>query len=480
MAEDLGNDEKNSPVEIPEYKERTVEYSNPEVLKKDKDYFEDSGKKELHPSKSEIKFKKIKEKIGICKNKSFFGDLNLPSGKQLSFKTKTETVPLKLLNYSSGVKCNDDKEFLYYDLDHSPTIKRGGSFFNFLAEAYLRELEKIIEKGFVKEYVEKEDNLDYLKGKLNVNQQIKNNFAEPKFYCRYFDLTIDNFCNQMLLYAGYKLEKLISRGPQQEHLNEVKYEIVNHIENLRDMITLKSVIHPEEARNVFITRKNEYYETILDISKMVINEVYYQSEGAESPLGYNYLVDMNVIFERAVYKLFSRVLESFSKRGEKTLTVEDQQRFRSIGSLVELPEYKSLKMIPDITIFEKGEPIGVIETKYKGSVSNADYYQVLTYSLFLKKLNDDFDTAILVHYTEKNTEERLNVTKGKINLKNFASRIGESSVGLKDIGLYRIRINMQESKERDFEVESLETELYNKFQKGEDDWHDLRESLFLD
>jgi len=462
---------------VREYGEKELEYIDEEDLIADKEYFEKEGKKELHPSKSKVKFKKRKKDFATFKNSSYYGHLKLPSGKQIPLEAKTSTVPLKLLNYSSRVECNDSKKLLYYDIDKTPDIREGISFFSFLAEAYLNELTDIIEKGFVREYVKKEENLNYLKGKLKVSRHIKNNFANPKFYCRYFDLTIDNFCNQMVLYAGYKLEKLLKGTSEVEQLQNVRSEITSHVENLKNMITLRSVIHPDEANNIFITRKNDYYETIIDISKMVINEAYYQSEGMKSTSAYNHLIDMNVIFERTVFKMFSEALENFSYNGSG-LKLEDQQKFLDTEeSIVDLPGKDSLNMIPDITLFdeENDKPLALIETKYKKNISNPDFYQVLTYSLFLKRLNRDFKTTILVHFTEESNEssERLDISKGKIYLEDFSDEFGDSEEG-GDVALFRIKINIDEKPGVKFEVKTIENELKEKLKNGDGNWQDLR------
>lgn len=468
-------------IELSEYEDRSIEYSEEELdlLKKDKQYFNEVGKKLTHPAHSSIRFD-IGERTAFIKNSAYFGDLLLPSGKQLCLKPKTPTVPLKLLNYSTGVECNDSKTFLYYDIDYSPTIPRGITFFSPLSEAYLREMKKILEKGFVREYVKKEENLDYLKGKLNFGEQVKKNFANPKFHCTYFDLTIDNFCNQMVLYAGYKLAQLLDNDPK---LESVKSELFNYVEDLKNQITLRSVISPDEASNVTVTRKNKYYETILDISKMVIQEVFYQSKSSrEAAIAYNYLIDMNVIFERTVYKLFSEVLEDFSYDGKYDISLEDQRRYTRIGDLIDLPEYKSLTVIPDITVLsEKGrDSIAVIDTKYKGGITNSDYYQILAYSLFLKNISDEFSAAILVHFEEKSGSDadRIEIRKGSINLSDFSQFEDEGE--LEDIGLYRISINIEEYEDEKFEVEELERLLRSKIRFGDDDWEHLKDSLNLE
>ncbi|MFW6196272.1 MAG: 5-methylcytosine restriction system specificity protein McrC [Thermoplasmatota archaeon] len=473
-------------IPIYEYGETLIPYSEEEQesLKEDKAYFGKEGKKNLHPSGAGKVGFIDEEDIPYFKNGPYFGELLLPSGKQLSLEAKTETIPIKLLNYSTGVKCNDNKNFLYYDVEYSPKIERGKSFFSFLGEAFLKELEKILEKGFVREYVKKEENLDYLKGKLLFDEQVKKNFANPKFYCNYFDLTIDNFCNQMVLYSCYKLTELLKIYSGSEI---VRSELFNYVEDLKNRISLPSEISPKEANNVFITRKNEYYRGIIELSKIIINETFYRSRGTRKQIGYNYLINMNVIFERTIFKLFSEVLNNFQHKKRYDLILKDQKVYKRKNredGIVDLPDNKSFTLIPDITVFSEKEdlPIAVIDTKYKSSISNNDYYQIITYSLFLKKLNDKFNTAIFVHYREEEEtdKDRFDIQKGKINLSEF-SQFQDSEKGLDDIDdidLFRISINIKEDEDEDFKVkEHLEKKLENQIRYGGNIWSQLRDSM---
>ena len=103
------------------------------------------------------------------------------------------------------MKCNDKKTLLYYDPSIKVEIEEGDVFLDILGSIFLIELKRIIKKGLFREYVKKEDNINYLKGKLLISKQIKTNYICPKFQCRYFDSTIDNFTNQAILFAAIKL-----------------------------------------------------------------------------------------------------------------------------------------------------------------------------------------------------------------------------------------------------------------------------------
>ena len=66
----------------------------------------------------------------------------------------------------------------------------------------LNELNEICRIGLYKNYVKKEENLSFLKGKLISKRQLNNELKKlPKFSCSYQDLTYDNLENQILLRA---------------------------------------------------------------------------------------------------------------------------------------------------------------------------------------------------------------------------------------------------------------------------------------
>jgi len=457
------NEDEDDEDELPlfEHESDFLEYKN-DKLSEDVAYFNKEGKKENHPSRTKISFEgKEEDGLARIKNDAYFGALKLPSGKQINFKTKTPTIPVKLLDYATGVRCNDNKMMFYSDVEYEPTINQGVVFLTFLAEVYLQEMDKILTRGLVKEYVRKEENQDYLKGKLKFQEHIRNNYVNPKFYCSYHDLTYDNFCNQMVIYAGYVLTNMLEA-------ENLRYRIFNIVEDLKDIITLKYTISPTEANNVTITKKNEHYETILDVCKIIINEAFYQQRGPEAPLGFNYLIDMNVVFERAVFKLFSNVL----KEPSGYINLRDQESFSNVD-LIKIPRKKQLTLKPDIVVYDQNDPKAVIETKYKVKIHTANFYQILIYSLFFKANYETFKAGILVHY-EEDLDDDIKLYEGRINLNEYAREMEIKDI--EDVKLYRIGLNIKETEDQDFRMEDIEERLKDKLREDEE-WAELAEIL---
>ena len=64
---------------------------------------------------------------------------------------------------------------------------------------FLRELEILVKKGIKSDYITLENNLKFLKGKLNINEQIKRNtIHKERFYVEYSEFLSDIKINQII------------------------------------------------------------------------------------------------------------------------------------------------------------------------------------------------------------------------------------------------------------------------------------------
>lgn len=64
---------------------------------------------------------------------------------------------------------------------------------------YLQEVRTLVKHGLKSAYIEREDNLNFYKGKLIVNEQIKDNAAHgERFYVRYDEYQVDRAENRLV------------------------------------------------------------------------------------------------------------------------------------------------------------------------------------------------------------------------------------------------------------------------------------------
>ena len=368
------------------------------------------------------------EKVGensLINSKQFVGIIKLPgSNNILSISPKTASKYMDLFRFAQEVKCNDNKKFFYYDFNQKVDVEEGKVFFEIIAHLFIVELKKILKKGLYKEYVRKHENLRFLKGKLDISSQIKKNFINPRFSCKYYDLTVDNFTNQSIFYAAVKLTKFIHTTD--DHLLRLKKELIKYINLIKDEISLRDIIIPSDLISLSISRKNEYYKDILDFTKIIITESFFESIKERRARCCNFLLDMNVVFERIIFGLLNKILK------DDGFEVKDQSHY-PVRELIDLRN-TSLQIIPDITILKNRKEYAVIDAKYKSTLGNSEYYQIIIYSLALKLKENELKRAILINFEDfsdkTNIKDRGLIKIGK--LKNQISNIDD------DIQIFQI------------------------------------------
>lgn len=88
-----------------------------------------------------------------------------------------------------------ERDYIKYDKDESS--------YEFLIELFLDEINKVIVTKPLKKYIHKEDDLYYVKGKINVKKTIIN--YNNKVNCNYDEMSLDNNLNRILKYIVYYL-----------------------------------------------------------------------------------------------------------------------------------------------------------------------------------------------------------------------------------------------------------------------------------
>lgn len=387
---------------VKEYKK-----SNTFQISKDKDlsYLE---KEVFHPgAKTFDVVRSNRSDDFFIQNSSYAGIIQL-SDKRVQFSTKVKTNLFYLLSFLKS-----EKDFLY-DPDFPIKIKEGVNFFDILGKLFLNELEEILKKGIIKKYISKSENLKFLRGRINMPEQMKHSISgNPKFSCIYDDLTFDNLENRIILKALNTLINLI-------RFNEkLRNELLDKEYFLRDWISFIDV-SPDDCDQVEYNRINEGYETIINLSKLILSERYIRSTERGESVGFNFIVNMNKVFEDFITELIKEILN------------EDNQfaNYRAMGqySLNTLDEEGRLTIRPDLVIIEKnsGKHKLILDTKYKTNDSNNDYYQLIAYSLAMP----DAEECCLVYPSDFIKEDILLVNR---DLLKPSKKI---TVDVKGINLY--------------------------------------------
>ena len=221
---------------------------------------------------------------------------------------------------------------------------------------FLCELEALVKKGIKSDYVALEENLKFLKGKLNINEQIKrNSIHKERFYVGYSEFLSDIKINQIIKTTLKFLYKKSNSSKNQQKIREL-------------LFIFDEVSMCEDYKNFFvklvINRQVKYYEqTLLWCKIFLLGNSFTPHKGDD--LAFALLFDMNALFESYVGNFIKKKREDVSLQHSEKHLIEDP---------------KSFKLRPDIFLKDKF----IADTKWKiiksrDDISQADLYQLYTY-----------------------------------------------------------------------------------------------------
>jgi len=348
-------------IKIEEYKSKSLDCLNEP---NDIIYLKKSCFNYSETAASPFKITELRDNKVRIENSSYSGIIQLDQVR-LHFSTKVKTNLFYMLSFLRDEKC------FHYDPDIIIEIREGPNFFDILGRLFLNELGEIIKRGFYKKYIRKEETISFLKGKLLINKQLYNDINKKlKFHCCYEDLTYDNLENQIILRATTLLIPLIS-----PFNNKIKSDLIHYSNLLRNTVSLVTIL-PEDCNKIQFSRQNDYYETIIQFSKAILQNYFIRSTHKGFAKGFNFIVNMNKVYEDFITEIIEGIVEK--DEDFKNYVVESQQRFSNL-----VRGEKRIMTRPDVILRRKDTndiPI-IIDAKYKRQENNADYYQVIAYSL---------------------------------------------------------------------------------------------------
>ena len=162
---------------------------------------------------------------------------------------------------------------------------------------FIDEVKEIIHQGLIRKYRYKTENRPYLKGRLIFNKHISENLIhKEKFYTSAQVYDHNNSFNQILLKA-LRVLKNSSKG------NIFYNDICNLIYHFDDVDNIE--VNDNTFENLQFTRNNLKYKSAITLARLILQN--YSPDlksGTNNVIGL--LFDMNLLFERVVYKLLKK------------------------------------------------------------------------------------------------------------------------------------------------------------------------------
>jgi 5-methylcytosine-specific restriction enzyme subunit McrC len=287
------------------------------------------------------------------------------------------------------------EEALKADMNRSIEIEGGDCFFDAIARFFINELDRILERGLLKRYVRKEENLNYIRGKILVQENMTLNLGfKPKVLCEYHDLTYDNTENRIILRAVNLLIPLV------RYSTEIKERLIAAQTMMLGEVSMDPGISSWDCDRISLDRLSNHYSEIIGLSKLILDESYVRSTERGSSKGFNFIVEMNQLFEDFVTEITTRVVEK--KYPEYRVLRQTRMRTLDLDG--------KLLIKPDVVIQERnsGKMVMMLDAKYKRSLANSDVYQMSAYSLAVR---DSISSCLVYPETEGVGDDLIRVSK---------------------------------------------------------------------
>ena len=289
----------------------------------------------------------------------------------------------------------------------------------FLAQALAAAAEKAFARGLLRGYVEREEALQTVRGRIRFDDQIRRRFGLPlPVEVRYDEFTDDVLLNRLVKAANWRLRRA---GP----LSPGTRRRLGRIDALLDGVSLCR--YPRNAvPEVKFDRLNGHYSDVVALARLILRYGAYEAERGEVRAS-GFTMDMNEVFQEFLTAALREQLglsnDAFGERWVNSLDTQGR-----IG------------LKPDLAWQEGGRCVFVGDAKYKrmsndDRASNADLYQILAYAtaldlpggMLIYAKDKDRSEADAATYTVRHAGKRLQVVALDLSgaLDDVLGRVGE-------------------------------------------------------
>ena len=316
------------------------------------------------------KFIQARNYVGILQTKSGLTIEILPKIADKNDAERSKAVFIKMLRTL--------KNFPFKSSNLASLKTQNLPLLEIFISMFLCELEALVKKGIKSDYVALEENLNFLRGKLNINEQIKrNSIHKERFYVGYSEFLSDIKINRIIKTTLKFLYKKSNSSKNQQKIREL-------------LFIFDEVSECEDYKNFFaklvINRQVKHYEqTLLWCKIFLLGNSFTPHKGDD--LAFALLFDMNALFESYVGNFIKKKFQSTALQHSEKHLIEDP---------------KSFKLRPDI--FLKGKFIA--DTKWKIISSKDDISQADLYQLYASGKKHKCDKLYLIYPKIDDTRQK--------------------------------------------------------------------------
>lgn len=237
---------------------------------------------------------------------------------------------------------------------------------------FARLLEHQLRQGMLRDYRDIDDNLDQMRGRIDVVRQQRENLFKPqRIACRFSELIVDIPINRLLHSALYLVSALATSPLLKARLR-----------SLRTRFSSVGTLMPHEQgpESSELNRMEQRYATLVDLAHLFLDGQFLDPRSGHQR-AFSLLFNMNQLFERYAASL----LRPIARR--QGLRLVEQRPRRYLG--YDETGRGRLLMRPDIAFLDReSQPVAILDAKWKrieagdplAGISPADLYQLSSYA----------------------------------------------------------------------------------------------------
>jgi len=324
---------------------------------------------------SESRFLRIRQvdNCEVLQVKNYAGVLFTPDGTQIEVLPKVaKNISKDASRKSLLMMLKTLQQFRHLQINSANLAENKMPLLEVFITQFLTSINTLIKRGLRSDYLLKEDNTTFLKGKLLIGKQAQHNFINKhKFYIEYEEYLQDRPINRLIHTALIKVNGYSRSANNQRLIQELLFVFA-------EIPTSNNV--KKDFANIKLDRGMQHYEVPLTWTKLIIDGF--------SPLtlqgnnsAFSLLFPMEAVFESFVAKYLKMHIKAPN-------TVSAQVNSKS---LVDYNTTSYFKLKPDLYISSANNKDIILDTKWKlvneessnrsekFGLSQADFYQMLGY-----------------------------------------------------------------------------------------------------
>ncbi len=249
----------------------------------------------------------------------------------------------KFVDYAYDIK---DKDILDYEIKFN---EKENQPMELIIQLFTNQCKKLLQKGLAKSYQIHQETVPFLKGKLLLQQQIKNQSKfNLQFACEFDEFTENIVENQILLSTLNRCYHMTSSHHRKSTIQKIIHHMDSEVELRR--------IGIEDFKKVQYTRLNSHYKKPHELAKLILRHLgLFDFKKQSASFIVPYFIPMYQVFEDFLAQLF------------------DENYSMTIDSQVSTTSWKingtATSIRPDLITYytklpKQGKEISIIDAKY--------------------------------------------------------------------------------------------------------------------